>query len=134
MCKLKDKGKKQRERKRRSESEVNKADLSEGRRTEGHGGAGDLEDEAHFTDEEGWDHRSGGTVRRASSPLLQTIVIFRVISSPKNYVLGTYHAEGPLEALNRDSKYNCPNSYFHRETDDEQGNKDRLLSQEVISA
>lgn len=74
MCKLKEKGKKWRERKRRSESEVNK-DLSKGRRTEGHGGAGDLEDEAHFTDEEGWGHRSEGTVRRASSPLLQTIVI-----------------------------------------------------------
>lgn len=49
---IKEKGKKQRERKR-SENEVNKADLSEGRRTEGHGGAGDPEDEAHFTDEEG---------------------------------------------------------------------------------
>lgn len=52
---------------------------------------------------------------------LQTTVILGVISSPKNYVLGIYHAEGLLEALNRDSKHNCPNSYFHRETDDEQG-------------
>lgn len=50
---IKEKGKKRRERKRRSESEVNKADLSEGRRTKGHGGAGDPEDKAHFTDEEG---------------------------------------------------------------------------------
>lgn len=131
---IKAKGKRRRERKRWLESEVNKANLSEGRRTEGHGEAGDLEDEAHFMDEEGWGHRSGGTVRRASSPLLQTIVSLRVISSPKMYVLGTYHAEGPSEALNRDSKYNCPNSYFYRETDDEQGNKDRLLGQEVISA
>lgn len=73
-------------------------------------------------------------MRRASSPLLQTTVILGVISSPKNYVLGIYHAEGLLEALNRDSKHNCPNSYFHRETDDEQGNKDRLLGQEVVSA
>lgn len=80
---IKEKGKKRRERKRRLESEVNKANLSEGRRTEGHGGAGDLEDEAHFMDEEGWSHTSGGTVRRASSPLLQTIVSLRVISSPR---------------------------------------------------
>ena len=73
-----------------------------------------------FTDEEGWGHRSGGAVRRASSLLLKITVIFKVISSFNNYVLSIYYAEGSSEALGRDGKYNCPNSYFQGETDDEQ--------------